>query len=80
MFSHLSSARFICSLFALCRVICGGNALCDGPVEPSMNLPHVMAKVKARGFGHEPQPDGGKELLFFIHVIRNSYYNCVLRS
>lgn len=35
------------------KIVLGGNNLCDGPIDPA-NLPAVMAKVIAEGFGHAP--------------------------
>jgi len=36
------------------KIVLGGNNLCDGPINPA-NLPAVMAKVVAEGFGHAPE-------------------------
>jgi hypothetical protein len=39
----------------LCRVVRGGNNLCDGPVDDDSALAKAMARVQERGFGHQPE-------------------------
>ena len=50
----LNSLSLSFFLSILCRIVRGGNNLCDGPVD-SRNLKKVMDNVQALGFGHKKQ-------------------------